>query len=227
MATYVLIHGAGDSWYWHLVVPELRALGHEVVAPDLPSDDAAGLAGYTRTVVDAIGDRTDVVVVAQSLGGFTGPLVCDRVRADLLVLVAAMIPSPGETAGDWWENTGAERARREHAVSAGRPADFDLRTGFFHDVPPDVTDEAMRREQRDESAAMWTDPWPLKAWPDVPTRVLLGAHDRFFPAPFMRRVVWERLGLVPDEFDSGHLPALSRPAALVDRLEVYRTALAH
>ena len=29
-ATYVLIHGAGDSgWYWHLVDDELRERGHE------------------------------------------------------------------------------------------------------------------------------------------------------------------------------------------------------
>ena len=76
MATYVLIHGAGsDSWYWHRVAPTLRALGHDVVAPDLPvSDDAAGLCEYADTVVDAIGGRTDLVVVAQSMGGFTAPL---------------------------------------------------------------------------------------------------------------------------------------------------------
>src|SRR5919106_860592 len=30
MTTYVLIHGAAsDSWYWHLVVPQLRARGHD------------------------------------------------------------------------------------------------------------------------------------------------------------------------------------------------------
>jgi pimeloyl-ACP methyl ester carboxylesterase len=48
MATYVLIHGAADSaWYWHLVEPELRKRGHDVVAVDLPcDDDSAGLADY-------------------------------------------------------------------------------------------------------------------------------------------------------------------------------------
>ena len=78
MATYVLIHGAGsDSWYWHLVSPRLRALGHDVVAVDLPcDDDAAGLCEYAGAVVDAVGDRSEVVLVAQSLAGFTAPLVC-------------------------------------------------------------------------------------------------------------------------------------------------------
>ena len=225
MATYVLIHGAGDASYWHRVVPELRALGHDVVAPELPSDDAAGLSGYTDAVVSAIGDRTDLIVVAQSLGGFTAPLVCDCVPARLLVMLAAMVPAPGEPAGEWWGNTGAEQARLEQAERDGRPPEFDLMTGFFHDVPPEIAAEAMSREQRAESAAMWTQPWPLDAWPDVPTRFLLCREDRFFPAPFMRRVVRERLGITPDEMDGGHLPALSRPKDLIDRLEAYRAAL--
>jgi len=79
MATFALIHGGGDvGWYWHLVEQELRQRGHEPVAPDLPcDDDSAGLPEYADTIVEAIGERGDVVVVAQSLGGFTAPLVAD------------------------------------------------------------------------------------------------------------------------------------------------------
>ncbi|MCI0436930.1 MAG: alpha/beta hydrolase, partial [Gemmatimonadetes bacterium] len=108
MATYVLIHGAGDvGWYWHLVEAELRAHGHDVIAVDLPCDDeAAGLSEYTDTVVDAIGDRNSLVLVAQSFGGYTAPLVCARRPADLLVLVAAMVPSPHESAEAMFANTG-------------------------------------------------------------------------------------------------------------------------
>jgi pimeloyl-ACP methyl ester carboxylesterase len=230
MATYVLIHGAAsDSWYWHRVTPELRARGHEVVAPDLPcDDDSAELSDYADVVVDAIGDRTGIVVVAQSLGGLTAPLVCERVRVDLLVMVAAMVPSPGEPPGDWWANTGAEQARRELEESQGRTAGgrFDVMATFFHDVPPDVVAEAVARGERRQSATPFGKPWPLAAWPDVPTRFLLCRDDRFFPAEFMRRIVKQRLGFTPDEMDGGHLPALSRPRELVDRLEAYRTEIA-
>ena len=65
----------------------------------------------------------------------------------------------------------------------------------------------------------------LPAWPDVPTRFLLCRNDRFFPADFMRRVVQERLGITPDEMESGHLPALSKPKELAERLEAYRAGL--
>jgi len=226
MATYVLIHGAAsDSWYWHLVVPELRARGHDVIAPDLPSDDdSAGLDEYADAVMDAVGDRSDLVLVAQSLGGFTAPLVCDRVPVRLMILVAAMVPLPGERPGDWWANTGWEQARREQAERDGRSTggEFDVITDFFHDVPPEVTAEAMARGERKQSGTPFEKPWPLAAWPDVPTKFLLCRQDRFFPAEFMRRVVRERLNIVPDELDGGHLPALARPRELTDRLEAYR-----
>lgn len=226
MSTYVLIHGAGsDAWYWHLVVPQLKARGHDVVTMDLPCEDgAAGLAEYTDSVVDAIGERTDLVLVAQSMAGFTAPLVCERVAVDQMILVAAMVPSPGESPGDWWANTGVEAARREQAARDGRSVDgdFDPFETFFHDVPDDVKAEAMARGPREQSGTPFEKPWPLAAWPAVPTRFLLCRDDRFFPAEFQRRVVLERLGITPDEMEGGHLPALAHPNTLVERLEAFR-----
>ena len=43
-----------------------------IVAMDLPvDDDSAGLSDYADVVVEAIGVRDDLVVVAQSLGGYS------------------------------------------------------------------------------------------------------------------------------------------------------------
>ena len=230
MATYVLIPGAGgDAWYWHLLEPELRGRGHDVVAADLPAnDDSAGLAEYAGAVVEAIGDRTGIVLVAQSLGGFTAPLVCERVPVDLLVMLNAIVPSPGEAPRDWWSNTGHARARREQAERDGRDlaADEDLWDAFFHDVPPEVAAEAWARGEPRQSGTPFAQPWPLPKWPDVPTRFLQGRDDRFFPVEFQRRVVRERLGIIPDEMAGGHLVALSRPKELADRLEAYREGVA-
>ena len=78
-----------------------------MVAPDLPADDeSATLVDYADAVVEAVGDRKDLVVVGQSFGAFTAPLVAERLPADALVLVAGMIPSPGESPDEWWHNTG-------------------------------------------------------------------------------------------------------------------------
>jgi len=121
MSTFALIHGAGDvGWYWHLVEAELSRRGHDTVAPDLPcDDDSAGLKEYTETVVEAVGDRTDLVVVAQSFGGFTAPLVADRLAVERLVLVAGMVPLPGEAPDDWSEYTRFGEALREQAERDG------------------------------------------------------------------------------------------------------------
>jgi pimeloyl-ACP methyl ester carboxylesterase len=212
MASFVLIHGGGGSaWDWHLVEPELRARGHDSVAVDLPCDDeSAGWQAYADAVVDAVGERHDFVVVGHSLGGFTAPLVCARVTVGLLVLVAAMIPAPGELFADWWANTGYET-----------PGDDNL---FYHDVAPDLAAESKRRA-RDEAARALHEPWPLSHWPDTPTRYLLCRDDRMFPAHWARSHARERLGIEADEIESGHYVSLSRPGALAERLDLYAAEL--
>jgi pimeloyl-ACP methyl ester carboxylesterase len=171
---------------------------------------------YTDAVVDATRDRTDLVVVAHSLGGFTAPLVCARAQVDLLVLVAAMIPSPGETGREWWLNTGYEDATR----APGEHDDGEIAV-FYHDVPPELAAAAVTK-WRNQAETPMLEPWPLEAWPDVPTRYLLCRDDRMFPAEWTRRVVGERLGITPDAIAGGHCPFLSRPEELADRLEAYR-----
>jgi pimeloyl-ACP methyl ester carboxylesterase len=227
MATYVLIHGAGsDSSYWQFVAPALKAAGHDVVAPDLPcDDDSAGFQDYADVVVEAIGDRRDLVLVAQSLGGFTAPLVADRRPVGLIVLVAAMVPRPGESAGEWWANTGQAEAMRAKAVAEGRDSDDqDPMTIFLHDVDLGRFEDPMEGV-KEQSGAPFEDAWPLAAWPDVPTRFLLCRDDRLLPAAFQRRVVQERLGFAPDEMEGGHLPAFAHPDELTARLLAYRAEL--
>lgn len=222
MSRFVLIPGAGGAaWYWHRVVPELRARGHEAVAVDLPgADESAGLPEYADVVVAAIASQRDVVVVAQSMGGFSAPMACSRVPVRLLVLVNAMIPLPGETPGDWWGDTGWEPARVAAAQAGGYPAEFELATYFLHDVPAEVA-TAGEEHQYAEADIAFGQPCVIERWPDVPTRVIAGRDDRFFPLEFQRQVARERLGAEVNEIPGGHLAALSRPAELTDRLTRY------
>ncbi|MGH3762099.1 alpha/beta fold hydrolase [Actinophytocola sp.] len=230
MATYVLIHGASDAFYWHRVIPLLQSRGHEVVAPDLPiDDDGAGFADYADTVVramtEAVGHPTDLVVVGQSMGAFTAPIICQRLQVELLVLVAPMIPAPGETLGAWWDNTGQSQAEREFAEREGRDPDaaFDVMTTFLHDVPQDTIEAVLQHGVPGQSETIFAQPWPMDAWPAVPTRVLIGRDDRLLPADLLRRVAVERLGITPDETPGGHLLAFGHPDAVVDWLESYRS----
>jgi pimeloyl-ACP methyl ester carboxylesterase len=215
VATFVLIPGAGsDGWFWHLVNERLAAHGHHVIAVDLPwSEPSATFSDLAAVVVAALAatPRRDgpLLIVAQSLGGFVGPLVCDRVEADLLILLAAMVPTPGESAGEWWTNTGFVW-----------PEPFDEHDVFLHDVPGDLA-AASADHISAPADRLFEDPWPLSRWPGVPTRFLLCRDDRFFPASFLRRVAGERLGITPDEMDGGHLSFLAQPDQLTAWLEKY------
>jgi pimeloyl-ACP methyl ester carboxylesterase len=224
MATFVLVHGAGDvGWYWHLTEAELRARGHETIAPDLPcDDDTASLDDYVGTVADAVGARRDLVIVGQSYGAFTATLAASRLPARLLVLLAGMIPVPGETPAQWWTNTGYRQAADEQAaLDGGSTGGDDPLVTFYNGVPRELADEAMRRGARGESSTVFDTPWPLDAWPDVPTRFIVCEDDHLFPAGFMRRQAGERLGITPDELPGCHCVALSHPKELSDLLVSY------
>jgi len=213
MATYVLIPGAGgDAWYWHLVVPLLEAAGHRAVPVELPSGDPdAGLDAYVAAALDAVGPHDGgAVVVGQSLGGFTAPIVAERLHAEMLVFVAAMIPKPGETAGSWWADSGFQDVWADQ--------EMDVMEHFLHDLPPSVLRELLERREPAQTDRVMADPFPLASLPAIPTRGIAATNDRFFPADFMDRLIRDRLGVEPEHVAAGHLPALANPAGLVDLL---------
>jgi pimeloyl-ACP methyl ester carboxylesterase len=220
---YVLLPGAGGAgWIWHRVVPLLEAAGHTAVALDLPADDPeAGLPEYVELALAACAYEEDVVVVGQSLGGFTAVMTADRLVAAHrppceLVFLNAMVPLPGETPGDWWEAVDQGAAMTAAAEAGGWPTEFDLDTYFLHDVPAEVF--ARSPAQRNEDDVVFASVCDVAAWPDVPTRVLAGAHDRFFPLALQQRVARERAGVEAEVVPGGHLAALSYPDELAAAL---------
>jgi pimeloyl-ACP methyl ester carboxylesterase len=226
MATFALIHGASaNSGYWSRVAPLLEAAGHDVVAPDLPTGDcSATFDTYAQVVTDAIGGRDRVVVVGQSMGAFTAPIVATTVPTSLIVLVAPMIPIPGETPRQWGDAVGLTEAQQRYAAVEGFAPQFDLMTTFMHDVPRRVVEELMAAGEPEQTETIFEQPFPLKAWPDAPTRVLACTRDRMFPLELVRRLARQRLGVEPDEIDSGHLPGFSRPDELARKLLCMRRA---
>jgi pimeloyl-ACP methyl ester carboxylesterase len=128
-----------------------------------------------------------------------------------MVLVTAMVPRPGETGGEWWANTGHAQA----VAAQGLPDDSE-ETLLVHDVPAGVLDGI--EPPRPQTGTLFEEPWPLAAWPPVPTRFLLCRDDRFFPPDWMRKIVKDRLGIEPREIPGGHCAFLSQPRALAEAL---------
>ena len=217
MTTFVLIPGAGGSaWFWHRVVPLIEQAGHEAIAVDLPADDeSAGLPEYADLVAGSAADRDDVVIVGMSLGGFTAPMAAQRLPAvRSVVLVNAMIPVPGETAGAWWGNTGWSQAMKAAAEAGGYATDFDENVHFLHDVPAEVL--ATGQPPRPEADVVFGSVCEFSGWP--PVRAVAGADDRFFPVGFQQAQARDRLGVEADVLPGGHLIALARPEPLTSYL---------
>jgi pimeloyl-ACP methyl ester carboxylesterase len=222
-ATFVLIPGAGirpGAWQW--TIAELDRLGHDAIAPPLPLDDPdAGPSAHADAVAEAAKEHQGpLVVVGQSLGAFTAPLVAAKTPVAELVLVAPMIPAPGETAGEWGDAVEHEKAIAPLIRRLGPPSEWGpdaIQEVFLHDVPADIARES-ERFSGVQTPGMFREPWPLDAWPDVPTRVIAPTDDRLFPLDFQRRVARERLNLDPEELPGGHVPMFSRPRELARRL---------
>lgn len=225
MSTFALIHGAGvgGGWFWHLVEAELRSLGHTTITPTLAAENVpATVSDYADAVVDAIDTPKELFVVAHSFGGFTAPLVAERLPTAGLIYVTAMVPRPGERPADWWSNTGhPEAVRIQAAKDGGLTGSSDPYVCYFHDVPKQLADQALGKGYDHPSSTAYYEPWPLDAYPSTPTRYILCTEDRLFPAAFQRQLARDRLGVIPDEITSGHCPALSRPTELAAMLNTF------
>jgi len=222
VSLFVLIPGAGsDPHVWDATIRELVALGHGAIAPPLPlSDSAARPSDHAAAVLAAIPAGREVVVVAHSLGAFSGTLVAAGLPGSRLILLAAMIPRPAESASEWWVNTRHGEAIGDVLERFGPMGGWGpdaIAEVFLHDVGPEVA-RANERYAGAPGEGMFSEPWPLAAWPDVSTRVLAPVGDRLFPLAFQRRIAGERLGVEIDELPGGHLPMLARPAELALRL---------
>ena len=177
----------------------------------------AGLPDYAALIVDAIKSCAEPVVVAQSMGGFSAVMACDRMPVGRLILVNAMVPAPGETPGEWWAATGATSARIAAAEAGGYDAEFDLETYFLHDLPPEEA-AAVLANPGDEVDIAFGQRCDIERWPSVATSAIAGRDDRLFPVEFQRRLLRERVGVDAIVVPGGHLLALANPNALFQAL---------
>jgi pimeloyl-ACP methyl ester carboxylesterase len=217
---FVLIHGAyHDSWCWHLLRQELLRQGHQVVAPDLPTDDPeAGADGYASLVLKAIEPSGEpAILVGHSLAGLTLPVVAARMPTQLMVFLCALLPVPGLS----FDQQGAQmdsgfRASQPPIANADGstswPEEGAIET-YYHDCEAGLARQAARRLRR-QQWRVTQEPTPLTAWPDVAAKYIVASHDRAIAPDYCRQIARDRWHVDPIEIDSGHSPFLSGPVEL-------------
>ncbi len=111
MSRIVLIHGSWHgAWCWHKVVPRLRALGHDVIAPDLPSHGRdrtppgdVVLNDYVECIAPLLTEQTaPCTVVAHSRGGVVLAALSERFPTQIhkAIYLAAILLKDGEKVFD-------------------------------------------------------------------------------------------------------------------------------
>ncbi|SFF84476.1 Pimeloyl-ACP methyl ester carboxylesterase [Novosphingobium sp. CF614] len=233
---FVLVHGGlHGAWCWERVIPELRALGHQAIAIDLPghatrAEEEVTLATRRQALVEVIepGD----VLVGHSAGGYDITLAADAVpeRIGHLVYLAGLPPVEGkslieagrdspvfetdESGGTQMaaDDSGTESAIAINAQGAMECVDFAKTWAmFYHDC--------------DEDSARWAferlTPMPIgflqeivnlpRFWRTDPPRSYVHCLQDRVARPRQREYMAHRLGVEPLVIDASHSPFLSRP----------------
>ena len=223
---FVLVHGAyHGAWCWELVGRELIHRGHRVVAMDLPIDDpAAGLLDYRDAVLEAATGVEKPIVVGHSMAGAVIPLVAASSAVAKLVFLCAFVPWPGRSLNQLRASEPVETYRlntvefedlgnRVWAMGEGTAREL-----FFHDVPDELASWA-HTLLRPQAYAVFEEPSPLRAWPDVAAAYIVCRQDRALDPEWSRATARDRLGVTAIELSGGHSPFLGRPAELASALE--------
>jgi pimeloyl-ACP methyl ester carboxylesterase len=231
VTTFALVHGA---WHgascWEQLAPFLMRAGHDVVAPDLPSDDgSADFDAYADFVCNALrGCDDDIVVVAHSLAGATGALLPARRPVRHLVYLCAAVPEPGMGLFNQWQaqpdmvcadfaNGWLQGLSEPDEQLRTVWVDFDFVRAVFYADCDEAAMTAALDHLRPQSGYPFAVPCSLTEHPAVPCTSVVCNEDRVVNPDWSKRTARD-IGADVVELPGSHSPFLSRPSALADVL---------
>ena len=238
---FVFVHGGFHAaWCWERTIAELRQLGHDGVAVDLPGhgalvDEESTLANRRDEIVAAVAPGD--ILVGHSGGGFDATLAADAVPEHVshITYLAAALPREGRTYPE-------AMAMRDDGDDLGD--DFDADVGEMLSYLTFDDDGAMTfadfdgawkyfYHDCDEATARWafdrlgperfgdTTVTPVSVqnfWAaDLPRSFIRCLQDRSMPR-WLADTVTRRLGVDQLTIDTSHSPFLSRPRELAELL---------
>ncbi|BCL38644.1 alpha/beta hydrolase [Nostoc sp. MS1] len=244
MSLFCLVHGAFQgTWCWNLLIPYLKAQGHETLTMDLPIEDAsATLLQLSNTVIQSLPKtHDDIVLVGHSMAGTVIPLVAEAVKVRQLVFIGGLIPYPGVSTFDQLSHHLDFETIKSFNYQLKDPSQLErfydepnmyepasvgknysdpsvLMDFFYHDCQPDVAQWAISRSRSQQFLGYIFETNPLKNLPKVEYKYIVCTHDRIISPTWSRYAARKRLGVDAIEIPSGHCPHLARPDLLAEIL---------
>lgn len=223
MPTLIFVHGAcvrDHPWWWQKMTEPLAAHGIGTVTVPLPScgetgDGAGDLAADVsscRQVIDA--SEGPVVLCGHSYGGMVITEAGAHDAVTQLLYVTSVMPDAGQSQAELTSATPAPWLQPSDDGTIGVDPDM-IRDLFLQDCDDATVEQALARLTR-QSLTPFTQPPREIAWRRKPASYFVCTRDLATPAEVQRRRVRPHTRFV--EFDAGHHPFLSRPAAFADSL---------
>lgn len=240
---FILVHGGfHGGWCWDRVIPELQALGHEAIAPDLPGhgarrDEESTIANRRQTIVDLL--QPGDVLVGHSGGGYDITLAADAAPEKIghLIYLATSLPIEGrafiEASGGrpaaevqdagktqlMTDETGMMRFIRLTERGRMECADYEAtRDFFYHDCEEEWARWAFERLSPAPVEFIQEEVSFPNFWKaDLPRSYILCLQDRAAPRGLSDYAI-ERLGVEPLVIDASHSPFLCKPRETAELL---------
>jgi len=234
--TIVLVHGAWlDASCWDKVVPILKAAGHEVINVNLPghgSDNTPYATITMQTYVDAvkqaIGKRTNVILVGHSMGGLVVSQTAEQMSGQIskLIYLGAFLPKNGETLlglsgqPENKESLLATYFRPDEKTSSGTIAKEGLRETFAADAPEDIATRLVANHKPDAMAPFVTPVSLTDAnFGRITKTYIYTTNDKAIAYAMQERMVHDNAGIVKAyAIPSSHTPFFSMPGIVASIL---------
>lgn len=236
--TFVLVHGAfQDAAGWAEVAAGLTAAGHTAVAvtlpgrtDDIPASDVT-LSDHVAAVEVAIqSTRGPVVLVGHSFAGIVISAVAENDPSNIasLVYVAAYLPRVDVTPGDslqelamsdhhgaWQQNSFVVAA--DYSTASVNPSD---RAAIFANDADAATAEAITTAMVDEPLAPLATPVALTAerFGTVRAAYIVTLRDQAVSTDLQLTMIGRGSVQEAVPLDTGHVPQITAPEALVEAL---------
>lgn len=211
----VLVHGiCTDGSVWRTVIPLLLNRGLDVTAAQLKNNTLEEDIGTVRRTLDM--QEGPVTLVGSSYGGMVISGIGKHESVSGLVYIAALAPDENETISYLLE--------REKPVYEMEPVSDEA--GFLWPPRGAFADGMAQDASPEDQALLWStrrsfggilfastifDP----VWKRKPSWYLAATEDRLLH-PATQRFMANRMNARTTEVASGHLPQLSKPAAVAD-----------
>jgi pimeloyl-ACP methyl ester carboxylesterase len=223
----VFVHGAcvrDGAWWWHRTAELLAERGVASEVPSLPScgetgeprnAQGPGLDQDVTAVRHVLGTSNEpTVVVAHSYGGIvTAEAAVGAKGVGHLLLISSYLPAVGQSLASFGAETPAPFLEIDPVGGTFTVAREALAATFLQDCDAEIQHQARDRTAR-QSLAVLEAPVQSAAWQDLPSTYLVCAQDMGTPADRQREFAERATNVV--EFDAGHHPFLSQPAAVCD-----------